>query len=130
MSLPLSFQTQSLGELVLQDDRQSYRPTNQNAYRFLFVAEGSPESWTALIDQRCPHLNSNWPSILAQNPAYLREALAAGGKVEKDMKLKHLTMQGSEKAILLISLGDSESEVSLEVILDGQDALLSAELTR
>lgn len=130
MSFPSAFQTQSLGELVLQDDGQSYRPTNQNAYRFLFVAEGAPESWTALIDQRCPHLNSHWPSILAQNPAYIREALAAGGKVEKDMKLKHLTMHGTGKAVLLIGLGSSESEVMLEVVVDGQDALCSAELTR
>lgn len=130
MSLPHSFRTQSLGELALQDDGQSYRPTNQNAYLFRFVAEGAPDTWTALIDQRCPHLNSNWPSLLAQNPAYLREALAAAGKVENDMKLKHLTMEGAHRAILLIGLGVSESEVSLEVTLDDKDAILSAELTR
>ena len=131
MSLPKSFSTQSLGELALQDDGRHYRPTNQNQYLFLFEPSGGEsQDWTSLIDQRVPHLNSNWPSILAQNPAYLRETLASQGKVERDMKLKHITLQGTQTAILLIALSTSESGVALEVILDEKDAILSAELTR
>lgn len=130
MSLPNSFTTQSLGELTLQDDGQSYRPTNQNQYRFCFHPEGDSEDWPALIDARCPHLNGNWPSLLAQSPSAINQALAGHGKVDSDMKLEHITMEGRDKVILLLGLSESEGGLSLEVVLDGQDVIQSAEITR
>ena len=130
MSLPSSFTTQSLGELTLQDDGQSYCPTNENQYRFRFHPDGDPESWPSLIDGRCPHLNSNWPSLLAQNPSAINKVLEEAGKKGSDMQLRHLTMEGAGKAILLIGLSESEGGLSLEVVLDEQDAIQSAVITR
>lgn len=134
MSLPPTFRTQSLGELVLQTEEQSYRPSNQNAYRFLFQPNKNPNppSWITLIDQRVPQLNSQWPSILASSADQLKAALSEAGEetLTDEARLQHITLNGEGEAILLIALKESEAALSLQVELDTKGLVRTICLTR
>ncbi len=134
MSLPSSFLTQSLGEFQLDDDGKSYRPTNQNRYRFLFQPGSKDESeeWIALIDHRAPLLNSRWPAILASAPDQLKEALSAIGQsgLSEESGLRHITLSSDGPAILLVGLSPSEESHSLEVALDDQGHVQTITPTR
>ncbi len=134
MNLPPSFSTQSLGELTLQDDQASYRPTNQNRYRFLFTPGKNinPTSWITLIDQRAPQLNSQWPAIFASAPEKLKEALSAIGQdsLSEQAGLSHISLNGEGEAILLIGLSESEEAHSLEASLDEQGLVINITPTR
>lgn len=132
MNLPPSFTTQSLGELQRQED--SYRPTNQNAHRFLFEPghNVNPVNWISLIDERVPRLNSQWPTLLASEADKLKTCLASIGQSSLSDKagLKHITLSGEGDAILLISLSESEEGHSLEVLLDPNDRITAINATR
>lgn len=135
MSLPSSFSTQSLGELAQQDDGASYRPTNQNAHRFLFTPGSSasdPQAWTALIDDCIPALNSQWPTLLAADAERLKDCLGAIGQssLGSEAQLKHITLNGQGESILLVALSESEEGHALEVQVDSDAQVTSLSLTR
>ena len=134
MSQPTSFTTQSLGELLLLDGSQSYRPSNQNENRFLFEPSNNSDSstWITLIDQRAPQLNSQWPAILASAPDKLTAALSDIGQsaLSDEANIQHITLNGQGEALLLISLSKSEEGHALEVALDDQGQVSSINPTR
>ena len=134
MPTPSTFTTQSLGELILQADNSSYRPTNQNAHRFLFQPGNTHplKAWTALIDQRVPLLNSQWPALLASSVDKLRESLSAIGRSElgNDAQLRHITLDELGKAVLIVSLDDSEESHSLEAHINEDNQITNIFATR
>lgn len=134
MTLPPSFTTQSLGELNLVADSESYRPNNQNEHRFLFEPgkNPNPTSWITLIDQRAPQLNSQWPAILASAPDKLKSALSDIGQtsLSEEAGLAHMTMNGAGEAVLLVQLTESEAGHSLEVALDEEGHVTTITATR
>ena len=134
MSLPVSFTTQSLGDLQLLDGTTNYRPTNQNEHRFLFETTGhpNPPTWIDLIDQRVPQLNSQWPAILGSQPDMLKSALSDIGHpaLNEEAGLQHITLNCEGEAILLISLAKSEEGLSLEASLDEQGQVKAINPTR
>ena len=134
MTLPPTFNTQSLGDFNLVEGTTSYRPTNQNEHRFLFEPSNNTETpaWTTLIDQRAPQLNSQWPAILASAPEKLKSALSAIGQpsLSDDAGLQHITLNGEGEATLLVSLSKSEEGHSLEVVLDDEGIVQDINPTR
>ncbi|GHC42353.1 hypothetical protein [Roseibacillus persicicus] len=132
MTLPPTFTTQSLGELQLQET--SYRPTNQNANRFLFEPghNVNPVDWISLIDRKVPHLNSQWPSLLASEAAELKAALQGIGQstLNEEAKLKHITLHGDGNALLLVSLSASEEGHHLEIEVNADDKVTAINATR
>ncbi len=129
-----SFTTQSLGELSLSDPGR-YEPLNQNKGRFVFEPKGGREAeWVALIDGRVPSLNGKWRDILARDSAKVAAALADQGMSYEDsagrMKLRHVTLQGDGKAVLEVSLSESEEGFYLEASVDAQNRVSAAILNR